>query len=252
MPTAAICLSGHLRQPLSGFQNLCDNIICANPDFNFDIFIHTWDKNDWNNEQITAEQLAVFEPKTAVVEQSKSWDTSKLLRAQTKLITPHSDGSHVLSMFYKIKKCHEIMTDYGKEYDVVIRARSDLEWEEKLPIANYLNCENKVFVPNGGTIIPTKETSLVKDIEVIHSDFKVINKFFCCANDQFAISSAENMRIYAGTFDAIESLVEKYGVFCPEALLYQQLIDNGLKVVPIKRASYLSRKDQSRVYFGPP
>lgn len=252
MPTAAICISGHLRQPSRGFQNICDTIICPNTNFDFDIFMHIWDKNDWNGRLITAEELSEYDAETVVTEECKSWDTSELLKAKIKLIQPRSDGSHVLSMFYKVKKCHEIMLSHGKKYDLVIRTRSDLEWENHLLLTDYLDCGSKVFVPNGGTIIPTVETNDVKDIEVIHSDLKVINRFFCCANDQFAISSFENMSVYAKTFDSINCLAKRYDIFCPEALLYQQLIENGLKIVPIKKASYLSRHDGSRVYFGPP
>jgi hypothetical protein len=245
-----------MRTIALGQFNLCRTIICPNPDFDFDIFIHTWDKQDKNGGglDIKNETIEVFRAIKTVIEPEKRWDMSRYNSVPNRIVYPGSDGSHILSMFYKVKQCHDLMLSSGKQYDLVIRTRTDFTWDEPFPLARFLSGGNKVFVPNGGTILPASESDRgkVSNIDVMHSGVFKKNWLTCAVCDCFAVGSQESMGIYAGTYDSIDKLIDKYRFLCPESILYQQLETNDIDIVPIREPSHIFRATGGVVYFGPP
>ena len=45
----AVCLSGHLRSIEAGYENFYEKVIQANPEYEFDFFISTWNSREWRD-----------------------------------------------------------------------------------------------------------------------------------------------------------------------------------------------------------
>lgn len=118
-------------------------------------------------------------------------------------IMEHNIVKRFLVMFYLWKLSNKFLEN--KHYDMVIRTRFDLLFENDIDIMsldlNLMNIPNCVL-PEGGV------------------------------NDQFCISNQKNMQIYNSVFDHCESYYNQCKIF-PETLLYHHLINNNLIINPI-------------------
>ncbi|MDD2056366.1 hypothetical protein N5D52_28870 [Pseudomonas sp. GD03860] len=126
-------------------------------------------------------------------------------------------------MFYKIKKCHELATNYSSdhemEFDVVIRTRPDLE----------------ISFPN-----------IKEYIESAHSNQNVIYVSYLTAvgyGDQFAIGSKKAMDIYSSIWEKVwsskqfkysDSFDQQVSAFAGESLMANHLFLHGIDVKFIK------------------
>jgi len=225
----AICLSGHFRNyelTYSSFMNYIAKPLKA------DVFIHTWNKLGYYNgfrpdsQHLIQSNLDIdkiknlYMPKKIVVE---SEDIIQQFILDSKIYAPHlanepKSPGHMASMYYKIMVCNQVRKDYEKEtntkYDCVIRCRPDLQFSNGIQPQNLINLE-KISIPT------------------IQS--------FNGLNDQFALSSGQNMDVYSDLYHSIPTYFKSKREFYPEALLKWYLSITGVGVIPINLKYQLIR-----------
>lgn len=174
-----------------------------------DVYIHTWCQTSENEGYIKDACGWVFKPIEIQVETPLEIDTS---------IYPdrHWPNIHVynsLSMWYSIKKAHEMIIDSKKEYDLIIRGRMD--WHiHSLEIAVY-----------NGVILPY-------DYDKLNLKFSYRNREIHGLNDHFAYAPPEWMKIYVNTYDEIQTLYQNEGVdYCPENFLAANLVKHNVPMM---------------------
>lgn len=203
----ALCLSGHLRNFERTYPTLYFYLL---KDYDVDIFIHTWDKlgfscayktdntlNDTSTRLDEAEKL--YKPKSIIVE---SVDFVEELKRQGNEYAPHLRNEpkhvgHMASMFYKIYACNELKNKYqresGTEYDLVIRCRPDLLFQ------------NKINIPT------EKKAGVIWTPRALSSPDWY--------NDQFAIGAPNDMDLYSSVFFDIPEYFRARMDFYPEKFL---------------------------------
>ena len=221
----AVCISGHLRNFNTGYDYFHETFIKKNPDVEFDFFVSTWDVCDWRTidkdkqtETIFDEFSKKYKPVKIHIEKNITWDTTKYM--------PHvhnqrwlkkgyrgvrSDGSHILGMYYKIKKSNDLKQLYEKEnkfkYDLVMRHRTDFYFDGNIDLNKILSeSNNHIFVPD------CDEKSKSEGIPI---------------RDVFAVSSSKNIDFYSNLFDSLDNVIKKYDIFRPEPILFNYLSENN-------------------------
>ena len=144
----AVILTGHLRCWRDVFPNFKEKVIDR---YNPDIFIHTWNEEGWwipgdkQNEKGYFEDtplidrdaiIEAYQPKGLAIE---DWnDYNHLFEMRGNLFENFAHRpKNILSMFHKINRGVDMMEDYvsqtGEFYDLVIRMRPDMIFNEDLP-----------------------------------------------------------------------------------------------------------------------
>jgi len=221
----AICISGHMRAFEATFESLKHAIIGP---LNADVFISTWESLGtpfrgfdqrivrMNTNDYISRINYLYRPKKLFVEPFIHFPY------RPKLIEKNWEGrdlNGILSMYYKIKMCNDLKSQYEKEnnftYDCVIRYRADLFILQAPMIRKGMDL-NKIYLPN----------------------------FFDWGgyNDQFAYSSSQVMDIYSSLFDNIEKYMDEGMYINPEKLLKHHIDKNG---IPVDRSEigYYIRRD---------
>ena len=144
-----------------------------------------------------------------------------------KNVKPSRDhGSY--SMFYGIMEAFQLKCEYEAEqnisYDLVVRLRLDI-----LPLKSLINIISEI-----------EEGCLGYDKTIY-----VPNHFFSIGiNDQFAISTNENMAIYSNLYQNLKIYSDDENVlFNPEYLMYHHLKKNGISV-KLVNFEYLLLRDK--------
>lgn len=217
MKRVAICLSGHLRTPKQGYELFKKYVIDPNQDCDFDFFIDTWSARDWRKndgvdrtneslEWVISEVMSLYKPVAVRIQRDRAWNTEmyhKYIREGD--VKKASRGEHIMGMYYKIFQCDDLRRTHEKEfcfeYDLVLRHRTDIAFNENLVLSDALveQAKTKIFIAKN------------------HSD----QEEWC--SDVSAISSPKGMLFYSFLFALIPSLVERHEVFRPELLLYHHL-----------------------------
>lgn len=251
MHKIAVCLSGHMRLFEECHSWFIRNVVNYNPEFEFDYFIHTWNNRDKNNEQFISENdLSIYEPTHVVIEQQKHlWDMHKYLSLPEVHIHSATDGSHVLFMFYKMYKCHQLIYLSNKKYDLVMRTRPDVNFDDPFDLKRFLD-KDAIFLSCSGSRKPVgdkvTQTKVLWNCEDEPSREEIR---WGAYNDQWAIGSPSLLDTYASAYQNIDKLCEKYGIFQPEAILFQHLHERKCKVEMVKDRHHLFRGGQCRQYF---
>lgn len=223
MKKVAVCISGHLRGFKKGYEKFHEMIISPNSQHcEFDMFIDTWAADDWrgdyqekNMNNLTGgtieSAMNLYQPILLRIQKNIVFDTSKYLQyIKPGDVKKRSRGEHIPAMYYKIYKGNELKSsfenEFGFEYDLVIRHRSDWAFKHPLILTPEIfeNIKNTVFIP--------------------HVEGPAGLQEWC--PDVFAFSSSANMNYYSSLINRLDYLVEKYGVFRPEPLLYFHLNEN--------------------------
>jgi hypothetical protein len=144
----AVVLTGHLRCWKDVLPNFKEKVIDR---YNPDIFIHTWDEEGWwipgdkNNEKGYHEEspkidqkeiIEAYNPRGITIE---SWETyNKMFERRGELYKNFAHRpKNILSMFYKLNRGISLLEDYASQigvyYDLVIRMRPDMIFNEDLP-----------------------------------------------------------------------------------------------------------------------
>jgi hypothetical protein len=120
---------------------------------------------------------------------------------------PETSIENTLQMFYRIYKCNELKSEYEKEenikFDIVVRARPDLEYFNKINF-KFLN-KNEIIVP------------------------KDYNWGGVC--DQFWYSDSDTSDIISQLYLNIATYIAEGCVFHPETLLLYHCNKNNIKVI---------------------
>jgi hypothetical protein len=115
-------------------------------------------------------------------------------------------------MFESLYRVDLLRQQIGEEYDLVIRARNDVEVKNSIDFAQI-----KQLVDQDPSLIFT---------EVNHR----YGKYNITINDFFAISSPKNIQIYCDAVNHLMEYHQKGYVFHPETMLAVHLIESGLKI----------------------
>lgn len=211
----ALCLSGQPRYLDEGFNYLYENILKK---YSVDVFVHTWWDDQMKNKKMdlpsslsygrtyfwkddTIDDIkSKYNPIRFTYESQIDFETFDDVNYQ--LCRP----SHVHSMFYSIEKSNKLKLEYENmndvKYDLVIRSRFDVKI-------------NKF------------------DIELNEIDPEYIN---CSTvgidepNDQFAISSSQNMDVYSSVFSNLQNYRRSgFKGFVGEKLLKHHFAMNNIK-----------------------
>jgi hypothetical protein len=211
----ALCLSGQPRYLDEGFEQIDKNILSK---YSVDVFIHTWwDDKMVNQKMILSEKLSYnrnYIWKEDTIDIIKKYYSpiyfqyepqiqfNPYLKVNYELCTPES----VHSMFYSLQQSNEFKKNYelnnNFKYDAAIRCRFDISIN-KFEIDFY-------------------------DLDLSLIGCYVLNHEF--PNDQFAISSSNNMDVYSNVFSNLERYYQSgWTGFTGERLLKYHLEQNKLK-----------------------
>lgn len=195
----ALCLSGHLRSYRETYPTLKRFII---DNYQPDIFLHSWIKQGFDGVRGDAAVVdkpldalriqALYNCKGLLIEEEKKWDTTMYaVEPNIGLRNPEI----VCGLFYSQYMANQLKCQYEKQhglYDVVIRCRADLMFEDHLRTTETEQVHQGVFVPKFGN--------------------------YNGLNDQFAFGNSEAMDMYCNTFPNLNSFYQQGCKFHPESL----------------------------------
>jgi len=166
-----------------------------------DTYCSTYENyNDQDTKNIDTFQK-LFNPQKTDIE---NWQNIKSdLQNLEKLITNRANETaaiNTLSMFYKILRCYQLIKE--KNYDIVIRNRTDIKFDRPLFLEDNLH----INIPSGGD----------------HRGGLL---------DLFAYGNKSIMEKYCSLFDNIENYInDKNILFHPESLLRHHCTKHNLKI----------------------
>jgi hypothetical protein len=214
----ALCLSGQPRYIDVGYRNIYENILSK---YDCDTFIHTWwdeskigDKFDIS-EKMSYNRNCKWEENT--IDKIEDLYNPKLIHFQTQkefdifgnVDYGFANPISIYSMYYSIMKSNELKKTYELEnnfkYDIVIRCRFDITFEPLNLDLNNID-SNKIYV--SGEIHYNSSTNT--------------------PNDQFAVSSSDNMDYYSSLYEKMSKYKDMgFKSFTGENLLKYHLVDLG-------------------------
>lgn len=213
----ALCLSGQPRYIVDGYKDIKKHLLDK---YDVDVFIHTWFDNDMLGKKFdfspnnTYGRTGILLPNTIEI----IGDIYKPLGFEyegQKHFDMYSDVNYekqspisMYSMYYSILKANDLKKkqeqNCGVKYDLVIRCRFDI-------VFNTFNI----------------------NLETIDDSFIwVSGEIEPYPNDQFAVSSSENMDYYSNLYNMINDYyIKGYRSFVNERILKHHLIDVGGKKI---------------------
>src|ERR1039457_6129089 len=188
MTSIALCLSGHFRSYEKTFDTLQKSIIGP---FNPDIFIFSWEnlgfdgvRGDGHLSKTTLDIKKInklYNPKKILIEPSKNWNATKYIsRMGSGLRHPEI----LFGMFYGVYKSNQLKISFENEnnfcYDIVIRVRPDIYFENSLNIDELKKCQESpsIYFPKFGN--------------------------YSGLNDQFCFGSSSEMNLYSELYNNLD------------------------------------------------
>jgi hypothetical protein len=111
---------------------------------------------------------------------------------------------NVLSMYYKIKRCSDMVSKSGIDYDIVVRLRPDIYFNSSMRLENPK--ENSLYVNNDGN-------------------------WGDAYNDQFFYGDQKTMKIVSNVYDNLYKIWETTGIHqSPEGILWTFLKQKEINV----------------------
>ena len=156
----ALCFSGHMRD-LNETKNFWTDLIKK---YDIDVYASFWDIENPELGDTIKEFEKVYTPKRLEVESYKIFKETTQDIASCNIQSPQmlspffqsiSKTFGQLSMYYKIWKCNMLSKQLGIEYDLVIRARTDIVLDEQFEIIH----NNMLNVPVGSMMCITYPNS---------------------------------------------------------------------------------------------
>lgn len=192
----ALCLSGQARSFKQGFEYYKKNLL---DHYDVDVFIHTWQFDEWK-EYVDLYDPVEFKMDPPITDSfGKTIDDNYIRTPNRQKFPPR----FTYSMLSSMDTCSELIAKHvfvsHKNYDWVIRSRSDYALNVKIPFEELDN--SKLYIPNC-RMVPER-------------DF---------GNDQFAFSSFKNMLKYMSTFRMMDHYYTDLGTtFIGEDLMQANL-----------------------------
>lgn len=207
----ALCLSGEARSSMLSFPYIYESFINLNPEFEVDVFIHTWkdfrSSPLYNPKKLYIDYSSEDEIYMKYINEIENFEEDvKLERDQFHLLPV----KHTVLMHYGLKNVFELTKD--QKYDYYIRCRLDILLKNKIDIFYILN---KLKFEN-------------KDIWIPHSYNQPNWEFEC--NDQLAIGNYKGMSNYFNCFKNIPKLIHQTKSYLPEVLLGNHLKNCNLNI----------------------
>ena len=214
----ALCLSGEPRSSMACYPYIYENLINLNPGvFEVDTYSYSFKGfralplynckkyiiDNRNDEEMFKQWLLPIEKKF----NPKCLDL--LLNTNNNFINNQSGIRNLFLMYTNIQNCFNLI---DKKYDIYIRARYDLIFQNSIHIENYIS---KILKSEKDIIVP-KEYKFKEDNEG--------------CNDQFAIGNYKGMYCYSNLINSLLNLINKKITFRSEILLLDWLNSNNIKV----------------------
>jgi hypothetical protein len=222
MKKVAICISGYVRDFENCYKNLFDSIVNCNANYDFDIFIHTWNTVNSKNTQLYSRNgtdnrkffnnfsnidyeklVSVYKPKSICVEEYNNMHFQRYSDYQF-----GNNPLGVFAQFYKVSQCSGLVNSYSmfgdRDYDIFIRTRFDAA-------TNYISLDN---------------------FNLVNMDFYVENDGVSIPNwisDKFSIMNKIGFTAYANFYYNLNSLILKHKTTIPEYLLYSHLVSSNVR-----------------------
>jgi len=173
-----------------------------------DVYIHSWIDPHADQSAISQMLEMSFHPVQMRSDPLMDIDTSAFPDRHW----PYVDVYRSLSMWHGIRRVHEMVKSSGKEYDIIIRSRTDL----------YVKRFEMVLFD--GISLPFCHTKL--DLRFIYQGRSMHG-----LNDLLAYGSPAYMEEYVNSMDDILPLYRDEGVdYCPENFLAASLFRRGIPV----------------------
>jgi hypothetical protein len=146
----AICFSGKLRDVEYNYD-FWNSIISK---YNIDVYGSFWDDENLDKGDTVENFIKLYNPKKIEIENYSIFKESTLDIASLYVDAPHNlwqplknqaNNFTILPMYYRIWRSNLLTKDTNIKYDVVIRARTDVTFDEKLDI----QINNMLNVPCG-------------------------------------------------------------------------------------------------------
>lgn len=210
----ALCLSGQIRSFNHVQQSLRDFLITP---YNCDVFCHFWHKYDGSSYQ----NFYNYDDPTdyGSFKDYKLYDIFDFLKPTSIRFDFPSISENAKSMLRSIAKSNDLKKEHEKinnfKYDLVVRARWDLLYTEKI---NLHECKN--------------------------NEIYLIDRPGGCGgvNDWFAYGTSETMDEYANVYYAFEN-TDRIKQLCPEGVLGMHLSNNNINVNIISKTFFVVRAD---------
>ena len=250
----ALLLSGHMRYFKECFSSLKRSILDV---LNPDIYIHTWDEQDrsmWNDAVSNLNERFIegynIPIKKIIVEKWSEAEprlNEKLKKIGNKV--EYFKPIRMISMYYKIQECFKLID--GENYDLVIRARPDLFYENIL-INDFSNLKTFIRIPksHNNPRIAVKDLNLQFPIDdyLVEGQDRIDSYFVGEPNDcggyldQFSIGDYESMKTYCHAYDAFDIYSSQgYNFSGPEVTLKYHLDMSKLNIIRDDLKFYIMR-----------
>jgi hypothetical protein len=156
----ALCFSGNIRD-INETKNFWTDLI---KEYDIDVYASFWDTENEENGDTLNNFLKIYTPKKYEIENYKIFkettqDIASMHIESPKLILEHlrkaSKAFGQLPMYYKVWRCNILSKQLGIDYDIVIRARTDIVLDDKFKIEKNKNLN----VPMGWMMVPSLPNS---------------------------------------------------------------------------------------------
>jgi hypothetical protein len=220
-----ICMSGHLRSYDSCKENIQANIISPlkNNGFIVDMFLSTWDDYGYRSDDFNTNKVDINKYKADFT--SSEFESYNKDFFMTNYYTEKwKEYSHLscnttcpnsVSMLYKINKSYILLHNYEIEnnfkYDVIIRLRPDLKFNQQIDISNI-----KESLFNNYLYMPTS-----------HGKYIIVTKYIM---DQLFFGNSVVMEKILNTYRDINSLIISDCPHTGEGFLWKQIMNNNITI----------------------
>jgi hypothetical protein len=195
----AICISGLIRSYDRGIQSIRKNIINQFPEDQIDIFVSTWQDQQFND--FSNIKDISFAPK--LLNKFIDFYENKRLAFYENQVAAGIRTYNVLSMFYQIMNCNLLKIKYekitNKKYDLVFRLRTDFLGHYPINFNMQNLKKNNIYIDNPSG-----------------SGF----------GDGFAFGDSESMDIYSNAYLYIDDFISTNQLLRPEDFLKWYITKN--------------------------
>jgi len=227
---AAVCISGLPRFP-QGYDSLLElkgHLESCNPHTQFDWYFYLWDLPNSNKEWVQWVR-DTFNPIALELAELPTFESELNKKAFQEIKNRAGNdkvkAENIYCMYKGIYECNNLIR---KEYDVVIRSRTDLVYSPAgLYLAQY--CFHPSFTNGGHLVLPnnTEQWAYKGSAAGVEHAY----------NDQFAIGNTNIMNKYSKCFKLLDHIIlAETGNSIPisgESILYKHLENQQVTVQPV-------------------
>jgi hypothetical protein len=199
----ALCISGRDNWGMISYPFLVDSFINISDTIKVDVFYHSWNSD--------SRVVHLWKPKKLIIDSEEISYQNILKKVKIEIdYNKEHDSNRVYTTLLMHYGIHRIISEVSG-YDYIIRVRPDVFLYEKIDLTKILNeIKNDKY-----------------DIWIPNKTFNYSPKGY---NDQFAIGSEKNMKIYANTYNELSTYIKENSRWFPEEFLYLHLTKNNIRV----------------------